>query len=302
MTVAKDWDDAFPKIARWIAFGANIPNANVKWVGQGGKLPSTPWISAKLMTTRGFGSDELRFEENPLALEDDDVDGVDADADTLTVGAHAYGVDPYADDDAKIRAVGPIRFTTTGTLPSPFVIATDYWLVILDADTVMIATSRANAVEEVPVVIDIVDGGVGTHTIVGTDDTRRVLEEAKYIAQGHRVAVLSLQCFADDAIGDGRGQAILERIRGSFRLPSQQERLRLIGFAVASIGAATNVGGSTSGAAALEPRAVCEVTLNYVDGAEEPVTTVESADGTFTAENAVGEELVEEPFHVEREA
>lgn len=50
-----------------------------------------------------------------------------------------------------------VRLTTTGTLPAPFLVATDYFVIPLDASTIQLAASLADAIAEIP--IAIVDQG-----------------------------------------------------------------------------------------------------------------------------------------------
>lgn len=63
---------------------------------------------------------------------------------------------------AFVTGDGPVRFTTTTTIPAGIVAGTDYWIVRVDADTFKIATSYDNAV--LGTVVDITSQGVGTHT------------------------------------------------------------------------------------------------------------------------------------------
>lgn len=58
---------------------------------------------------------------------------------------------------------GPLRVTTTGTLPSPLATGTNYWVIRVDANTIQLATSRANALAGTQ--IDITTTGSGTHTL-----------------------------------------------------------------------------------------------------------------------------------------
>lgn len=66
---------------------------------------------------------------------------------------------------------GPIRLTTTTTLPAGLSLATDYWVIKVDADNFQLAASLADAYAgtEVP----ISDNGTGTHTLSDTADTER---------------------------------------------------------------------------------------------------------------------------------
>jgi hypothetical protein len=62
-----------------------------------------------------------------------------------------------------ITADGPFQFTTSGTLPAGLSTATDYWCILIDANTFYVASSLANAIAGTR--IDITDTGSGTHTI-----------------------------------------------------------------------------------------------------------------------------------------
>ena len=56
-----------------------------------------------------------------------------------------------------------VRFSTTGTLPSPLGAGTDYFVIYIDDNTIQLATSLANA--KVATHINLTDGGIGVHTI-----------------------------------------------------------------------------------------------------------------------------------------
>lgn len=66
---------------------------------------------------------------------------------------------------------GPLRLTTTGTLPGGLATATDYWALSFDADHFSLATSFFNAL--IGKQIDILDAGTGTHTAASTGATTR---------------------------------------------------------------------------------------------------------------------------------
>jgi hypothetical protein len=75
-------------------------------------------------------------------------------ADTLAVVDHPF-----------ITGDGPVRLTGAD-LPAPLVIDTDYWVVVVDSATLKLATSLADAIATVPVVVNLADDGSGTRTIV----------------------------------------------------------------------------------------------------------------------------------------
>lgn len=115
------------------------------------------WAAASTNLTAA----ELRgCTRHPVVLVDDDVDAVTEAADTLTVTGHAYETGD-----------GPVRFTTTDTLPAGLELLTDYWLIKVDANTVKVCATWEYAM--LGVAIDITDAGTGTHTISDTADTER---------------------------------------------------------------------------------------------------------------------------------
>lgn len=107
-----------------------------------------------------------RYVAGPTALTipDDVIEAVDITTDQLTLTAHGLETGD-----------GPVRLTTTGTLPAGLATGTDYWVVVVDVDNIMLATSLDNAMEVVPsvIAIDISDAGTGVHTLVDVAGTTR---------------------------------------------------------------------------------------------------------------------------------
>ena len=72
----------------------------------------------------------------------------------------------------KSTGFGPVRLTNAGgALPAGLATATNYWLVVVDANTVKFATTEANAIASTPVVVDITGTGTGTHAMQATMQT-----------------------------------------------------------------------------------------------------------------------------------
>lgn len=86
---------------------------------------------------------------------------VNTGADTVTKVGHGL-----------VTGDGPLRFTGTGTLPSGLAVATDYWVIRVDADTFKLSTSVENALRLIP--IDLGAGFTGTITYTGTAAASRV--------------------------------------------------------------------------------------------------------------------------------
>lgn len=69
----------------------------------------------------------------------------------------------------KDTGYGPVRLTTSGTLPGGFATGTDYWMIVLTSGTFLLASSKANALAGVA--IEIQDAGSGTHNMRATAQT-----------------------------------------------------------------------------------------------------------------------------------
>lgn len=125
----------------------------------------------------------------------------DATANTLTIAAHGLQTGD-----------GPLRATTTTTLPGGLALATDYWFVRVDANTVKACTSRENALATVPTVIDITDTGTGTHTLSDTASSRALADNVWYSLEvAKRTLLTNAQTHAaPTAIATDLDEAILE--------------------------------------------------------------------------------------------
>jgi hypothetical protein len=67
---------------------------------------------------------------------------------------------------------GPIRLTTSGTLPTGLALATDYWIIKATDDTFKLAHSLSNALAGTA--INFTSDGTGAHTYTGTALCKRL--------------------------------------------------------------------------------------------------------------------------------
>ena len=93
-------------------------------------------------------------------------------ADALTIAATTFTT-THASEYVNITAHGlqtgdgPVRLTNSGgALPAGFALATDYYVIVVDANTLQLASTRANAFGGTAVTIS--GDGTGTHTITYT--------------------------------------------------------------------------------------------------------------------------------------
>lgn len=249
MSVPASWVAVEDAIAAWVFAGSGLPVGRVIWAQQAGdRPPAAPWIAMRLLALTPHGIDYDEQVEQVLAVADDDVETVTAGADTLTLTGHGYQTGD-----------GPVRFTTTGTLPAGLELATDYWLEVIDVDTVRVAATFPDAMNGDP--IDITDAGSGTHTISTTADTRRQGEEVLDRVRGSRIATLALQCFGGGATGATAPAMLLDAVGAAAALPSVMAALGAADVGVIELGAVQSIDGLV-GEALFEPRAVAQHRLH----------------------------------------
>lgn len=93
-----------------------------------------------------------------------------ATTDIVTATAHAF-----------TTGDGPFQLTNSGgALPAGLAVTTDYYVIVIDANTFRLATSRPNALAGTPVV-DITGTGTGTHTLGGTTAVPAVTTSSGYL-------------------------------------------------------------------------------------------------------------------------
>lgn len=104
-------------------------------------------------TPKIFETGAMKMEPGQSASDFSDTFTADAGTDILTVGSN-HG----------LVTGNIVQFTTsTADLPDPLAIDTEYFVILVDADEIQVATTLANAVAETE--INITDAGTGTHTL-----------------------------------------------------------------------------------------------------------------------------------------
>lgn len=98
-------------------------------------------------------------------IADDVFDAVVNATDKITLTGHALETGD-----------GPVQLTTSGVLPAPLAVSTDYWVIKVDANTIKLATTLSRALAGTA--IDLTTDGSGTNTLVDTADTKKMKWES----------------------------------------------------------------------------------------------------------------------------
>lgn len=118
-------------------------------------------LFAVLSTTYGVGDGSTTFNVPDLKGRAPIGAGAGQFASTFTVNT---ATDELAVDSNEHLYTGQlVQVSTTDTLPSPLLVATNYYIINVSATVVKLATTRDNA--EVVTAIDITTTGTGTHTL-----------------------------------------------------------------------------------------------------------------------------------------
>ncbi len=222
--------------------------------------PEGTYISLVVDHEDGPANDDDRYEHNPLVLDPDVVEDVTGNALTLT--AHAY------------KRGDSIQLTTDGTLPAPLALATSYYLIADDANTVRVAATRHDAL--IGNAIVLLDAGTGTHTIVTTASSLRVGEEIKILKVGPRHCEMQVQAYSTAPTGPGSARAVLTRMVNRSELPTAVAILDAAGVGGAGFDTVQMIPGIAN-RDMYQGRAVTAFTFFIVASEYELGTTIEQA-------------------------
>lgn len=270
MPISATWEQIEKAIQDFVVAGTGLADTNVIW-SDGKPRPSGTYVAMTLLTDDSPANNEVTQAHNPLVLADDVVEVVNPVTDRLTLTAHAY-----------VNVDGAVRLTTTGVLPAlatGTLVNRDVWLIVVDANTVKLAGSRADAITGTA--LDITDVGTGVHTIVDTADTRRKGAEIIHRARGQVRCEVQMQCFATPPAGANTARALLRKLIMSADLPAQRARLNERGIGMIGF-ERVQVTPAIANLVVFEPRAVTVFAFNVADEATETGTNIVTAEVTRT--------------------
>ncbi len=248
----------------WVQNTSGLAASKVIWAEQIGDVPSGTYITINVVGSEAVGQDANRVSDNLKTIADDDVDTVDFANDELDVAAHAY-----------TTGDGPMQLVTSDTLPTGLELATDYWIVVIDAGTIQLADTFAKAIAAVPTPVTFSDVGVGTHTIEDTETTAAAGAEINHSALGSREVSFEIRCYVDDAAAVGQAISILELVKTKASLPTVRDALDTAGIGLGAMSSVTRFSGVV-GSTVLEPRSMLDATLWLAAEESETGTYIET--------------------------
>lgn len=224
-----------------------------------------PAISLKFASVDTMGDPWLITEPNPLVFDPLGFTA-DASADTMTRTAHGLRTGD-----------GPVRVTSTGTLPGGLAVDVNYWVVRISDDVFKLARRFIDAMTGVT--IDLTTAGVDIHVLSSTASTVRAGQELSYTALGMYRAIVTLESYSLKGVGQQAALALLQRVRTRTVWPSQRELLRQNGVGYLDATKARWVRGVRD-ATLFEPRAMMDVHFAFTAREAEFGTIIERAEIT----------------------
>lgn len=288
-----DWVTVQSRLARWVLAGSGLTSDKVLWSQNKAPRPAADGIVMRLTNIGFVGDPWTDVDPNPFTFDDLTVTAVDAAANTFTITAHGLRTGD-----------GPVQLTTTGTLPAPLQVATDYWVIRVDNNTIKLSETFAGtggadvsgSPSGNPVTpIDLTSAGTGTTTVQDTDNTLRAGEEILQVARGVTTATLELECHTSASVGLDMAVAILHRVAARSVLPSQVDLLEEADIGVVDILKVRAVRGHLD-AILFEPRAMLDIHIAINSEESETDTIIWSTDVQPTVDDVQG---VEERFPVD---
>ena len=239
-----DWATIEAAIHNWVRIGADVAAERVIWDYEGGKRPPVPYVEMSIADVQRIGHDWRECTANPLTFTDITVTA-DPGTDELDATSHNL-----------LTGDGPVRVTSTLTVPGGLAALTDYWIRKIDADNFKLSTTFVNAMNGVT--IDITSAGTGVIKVVDTAETERQGQELTVSARGMRTAVLVLQAFGAPGIGEGATPILVDVVAA---LALHEYALDQAGIGVGEVGPVQLIEGRRGGI--LEPRARVEVVIHF---------------------------------------
>lgn len=266
------WQTVEDAIQAWITAGSGLASDHVIWAQQTAPRPTGEFISMRMLVLERAGRDWLDRYDNTVAVGPLTVSG--RSGNSLTITAHGL-----------LSGTGPLQFTNVGgALPGGLAVATNYWPVVIDANTVQFATTFQNAMVASPVVVTITSAGSGTNTVASTATTTLAGQEIAQRARGPRQALLQLQCLAGAPTGGAptgvtSPAAILHDAITSHSLETRAFALAAAGIGVGRVEAIRSIDGVVN-TVRFEPRAIAQVHLHLASELVETSTYVQVVNAT----------------------
>lgn len=245
-----DWGTIEDAIHDWVTGASGIPATRVIWAQQGGNRPDNTWIALNINTVSEVGVDWTEFGNYVWTFANQAVTVVNVGASSLTIPAHPF-----------ITGDGPVRLQNAGVVPGGLAVGVNYWVVVLDVNTIRLASSFQNSIfpfdASAPVTIALSSAGTGTNSVIATATTDRVGQGVIAYTRATWLVSMSIQCFASVAEGALDPVSILAKVMLRARTSPTITALDKAGIGINDFTPVKSIGSAVS-MTVFEPRAVMD--------------------------------------------
>lgn len=267
-----DWVTVQKAIHNWTTMASGLPPTSVYWGQQDSPRVAEPAIDMKIYAQRQEGEPWLEKSLNVIQVTPTVATGIDLPSSTLIFPSHGLRTGD-----------GPVRLTTSSTMPGGLEQGRDYWVVVVGPNSLRFCATYydtggnhpANPVTS----ISLTSGFTGTLTLSGTPKTIRAGSEILYVARSMERCTLNLECHTSTAVGMDMAVAILHNVVARRKLPSVNKVLNNANVGVLETERVRAIHGMRS-ATLFEPRALLQVYLSIPSEAVETGRVLRAVSGT----------------------
>lgn len=283
MSEAVDLTPIERALQAWIMAASGLTDGRVIWSGYGKRRPQLnappddQWISLLMSDTSDDGWPWVDELDNPLVFTPL----------TFTASASVAPGVLTAVAHGLVTGDGPVRLTTAGVLPAGLALATDYWVIVVSANTFRLAANFLDAMATVPVSVAITTVGTGAHTLSVTSETVRAGAEQTTVINSYVSATLSIQCYGGLPTGNRSPMNVLRTVVTSAHLPSVRDAFTAADIYVDPSGHINDVGALIN-SSRQEPRAHVDVKIAFVASVTETGTVIERVGVVFDVADPTG--------------
>lgn len=245
-------------LQRWVVASSGLPTNKVYWGGQTSPTgqtmprPTAPAIELRLSNDAEMSKAWVDMESNPLTFADITVTAVNTGTSTVTAVGHGL-----------LTGDGPVR--VSGTLPSPIVAGTNYWIIAVDADHLQFASTYVNTGggqgSTNPITpMTLTSSPAGTFVVSNTSSTVRAGEELMAITRSYERMTFEMHCYSAAGTGLNMATAILQRVRSRRMWPSQRAAFKAANIGILFVERVRAIQG-VKDAVLFEPRAYLDMQL-----------------------------------------
>lgn len=264
------WTTVERAIHDWVVWATGLANNQVIWATQNKGRPPPPLVTLRFGTVLRQGHDWVSYQRIPFTFNPLPITGFVSGK--LTITAHGLALGD-----------GPIQIVGTAA-PAGLLLATDYWAVPVDANTLTFASTFLNA--RSGIILPVTDAGTAA-TVTSYASTLQAGREKTANTRGMRKVSLTMQAFAPvpaQSVGGSSATALLDAVVSGLR--RRNPYLQAAGIGVMDLGP-VRATDSTINASVFEPRAILEATLSLASEVQDTTTIIDRVltYGAVTREN-----------------